>query len=381
MSKIICDICGTSYPSSAESCPICGFTNGSDVEAFNEDINLDDVLDEFVSEEETAAPTSKKKAIFDFDEVNADQQDDDEDTDDDSDEIDDDDDYDEEDDEKKSGRSVFVIILLTVLIVALLGAAGFIFVRYFLPNMGSEESPETTAAVTEIVAQETEATIPCEYMTMTNAGVAELNAEGQQFLLHVRAIPENTTDKIIYVSGDESIATVTEDGKITAISEGETIVYISCGKYSIECPVIVEFVEDTVPPTTEAVEEETEPEEGDDTQTLPEEDETVPAEGDVDETIPDEGIEEETEPEENAALSDVTLKLKKTDIQLGVYYEFQLVLDCELNQDDVTWTSEHPHIATVDEQGNVTAVKEGTTSITAEYGNQQVQCIVRCVWY
>jgi hypothetical protein len=184
-------------------------------------------------------------------------------------------------------------------------------------------------------------------MVMTNSGVAELNAEGQQFLLHVKALPENTTDQILYTSGDESIATVTADGKITAVSEGETVIHISCGEYYIGCPVIVKYVEETVPPTTEAIVEE-----------------TVPAT----EAAPDPGIR-----------TDVVLKLKKTDIRLGVYYQFQLELDCDLQPEEVTWSSEHEHIAKVDEKGNVTAVKQGTTSIIAKYGDQEVQCIVRCV--
>lgn len=350
MNKIICDICGTTYPETAESCPICGFSNKNSEDILNENINLDE-LEEVGSEQFSASP--RKKEIFDFDEVNSEDEEAEEYDEEDEDE---DDDYedDEEEEEESSYHNVFVVILLTILIVILLGAAGFIFVRFFLPNMGDQKPVETTAAVvTEAAVPTTELEIPCEHMTMTNAGVAELSAEGQQFLLHVRAIPENTTDKIIYTSGDESIATVSEDGKITAVSEGETIIYISCGKYSIECPVIVAYAEETVPPTTEAVVEET-----------------------AEATETDETAAEETVPADN-----VTLKLKKTDILLGVYYEFQLELDCELKQEDVTWTSEHPHIAKVDDSGNVTALKEGTTSIIAKYGNQEVACIVRCGWY
>jgi len=349
MSKIICDICGTSYPSSAESCPICGFDNETRVNTLNVDIDLEDI-----AEEPVAAPAgaSRKKEIFDFDEANSEEDAFDDDEEDDFDDADD-------DEEEGSGHNVFVVILLTVLIVALLGAAGFIFFRYFLPNMGDKQ-PETTApaAVTEMVAPTTEATIPCDHLVMTSAGVAELNAEGQQFLLHVRAIPEDTTEKIIYTSGNEAVATVTEDGKITAVSEGETIIYISCGKQSIECPVTVKYVEETVPSTTEIAVEET-----------------------VEDTVPAETEAEETVPAESVTVSNVTLKLKKNDIQLGVYYEYQLVLDCELEQSDVTWTSEHPRSAKVDEQGNVIAMNEGTTEITAKYGDQEVKCIVRCGWF
>ena len=341
MNKIICDICGTTYPSTAEACPICGYTNESAAELLKNELDNGSVYEK----SGRSSNSVKKKEIFDFDEANPeDAEEEYEDAD--SEEYDDEEEQDE--DEGESHHNVFVIILLTVLIVILLAAAGLIFLRFFLPNMKKNDTPVTVPTTEAVITETTEATIPCEQMVMTNAGVAELNAEGQQFLLHVKALPENTTDKIIYTSGDESIATVTENGKITAVSEGETVIHISCGEYYIGCPVIVKYVTETVPPTTEA-----------------------PVETTAETTVA-------TEP---ATRSDVTLKLKKTDIRLGVYYEFQLELDCDLKPEEVTWSSEHPHIATVDEMGNVTAVKDGTTSITAKYGQQEVQCIVRCGWY
>lgn len=365
MSKIICDICGTTYPSSAECCPICGCTNALDNDP-------DDFLEETSTKASASARASRKREIFDFDEVN---------TENDPEEVDEEEDYDEEEEETRHNTGV--VILLTVMIVVLLGAAAFIFFRYFMPNMNQEETVPTTVAVqeTQLPAETTLPTIPCQQMVMTNAGVAHLNAEGQQFLLHIKALPENTTDKIIYTSGDTNIATVTEDGKITAVSEGETVIYISCGEHSIDCPVIVEYVEETVPPTTEApVEAETEEASG---STEPEQ--TVSGEEESsEETKATEAVNPETsgnEKKDTPINSNIKLKLKRTDIQLGVYYSFQLELDCDLDPEDVTWTSEHPHIAKVDEQGNVTAVKSGTTSITAKYGDQEVQCMVRCIWY
>lgn len=368
MSKIICDICGTSYADSAECCPICGCSSTAAAELLNADSDFEEVTETTDAEVTQTPENPRKKEIFDFDEVNAPDV-----------EEEPDEDYDEEEEEEEEAprHNTFVVILLTVLIVVLLGAAAFIFVRYFLPNMGKEDPvPVTTAAIeeTETSAPTTEPTVPCQQMVMTSAGVAELSAEGQQFLLHIKALPENTTDKIIYTSGDESIATVTEDGKITAVSEGETVIYISCGAYFIDCPVIVKYVEETVPATTEAVEE-----------TVPEVTETEPQET-VAETAATEAPEQENDssndsPADAQEQKNVVLKLKKTDIQLGVYYQFQLVLDCDLEPEEVTWSSEHPHIAKVDEKGNVTAVKEGTTAITAKYGDQEVQCIVRCIWY
>ena len=364
MEKIICDICGTTYPSSADSCPICGCSNSDAADLLEADVSFEELLEETEADVQ-ATPERKKKGIFDFDEVNQDEDpldaDDDEEEDD---AYDEDEEEDDDEEEERPSHNTFVVILLTILIVALLGAAGFIFVRYFLPNMKPEETvPVTEAVQVETDAATTEPVVPCQHMAMTNAGVAELSAEGQQFLLHIKALPEDTTDRIIYTSGDESIATVTEDGKITAVSEGETTIYISCGIQRIECPVIVKYVEETVPPTTEAVEEET---------TAPADEETV-----SEETV----AEDASDAKDDSGLKNVKLKLKRTDIQLGVYYSFRLELDCDLDPTEVTWTSEHPHIAKVDENGSVTAVKAGTTSVTAKYGDQEVKCMVRCIWY
>lgn len=348
MSKIICDICGTSYQDSAECCPICGCTRDAAADLLEEEIAAEEAVETLGK---AATIPSKKKEIFDYDEVNSERKKEVED----EDEDDEDEDYDEEDEGDDEPRhNTFVVILLTILIVGLLLAAGFIFAKYFLPNMGDKDTAENTTAVPLIESTEvTEATIPCEYIVMNNESKAELVEEGQMFLLNVLVKPENTTDKIIYTSGNESIATVSEDGKITAVSEGETTIYISCGKYSMECPVIVKYVEETVPATTEA-------EAGEETvaETVAETTAATEADSSID--------------------PNVVLKLKKTDIMLGVYYQYTLELDCGLEQNQVEWSSEHPHIATVDENGVVTAVKSGTTAIIAKYGDQQVQCIVRC---
>ena len=126
---------------------------------------------------------------------------------------------------------------------------------------------------------------------------------------------------------------------MTAVGEGETVINIICGEIEMPCKVTCNFSKETEPPT-EAT--------------------TVP-----------------TEPETQPRPA-VELKLKKTDVRLKVYYEFQLELDCDLEQTDVEWSCEHPHIAKVDEEGNVTALKSGTTSVTAKYGDQEVSCMIRC---
>ena len=350
MSKIICDICGTSYPDTADCCPICGCArnaSGSSVE--------EDLLEQTADDSARSYP-QKRKEIFDFDEVNGETG---------GEEVtyaETDYDEDEEPMEEEPRQNTLLVIVLTVLIALLLMAAGFIFVRYFLPNMGgkSDAASQTTQATESAFVETTQAGIPCQELYIISGKTVELNAEGQMFLLHVKVSPEDTTDEVFYDSSDTSVATVTPDGKITAVSEGEAVITIRCGVSTMECPVTVKYVEETTVPTT-----------------LPAE--TVPVEAAETQSGETQEPAEQTEATASqAGLKDVTLKLKKTDIRLGVYYEFELLLDCDLEQNEVQWSSEHPYIASVDENGVVKAIKSGTTAITATYGDQKVQCIVRC---
>ena len=357
MSKIICDICGTSYPDTADCCPICGCSRDA-----ADGILGGDLLEQTAEEMVQDSPR-KRKEIFDYDEVNSEPEEESvtyAQT-----------DYDEEEDEaeeEEPRQNTLVVIVLTVLIALLLMAAGFIFVRYFLPNIsGKADAVPQTTQETELASTETTVlSIPCQELYIISGKTVELNEAGQMFLLHVKASPENTTDKILFTSGDESVATVTEDGKITAVSEGETVITISCGVSVMECPVTVKYVEETTAAATEAIE-------------TVATGETVPEEAnDATEAQSDAAASTEATAAAQTNLKNVTLKLKKTDIRLGVYYEYKLLLDCDLEQNEVQWSSEHPYIASVDENGVVKAIKSGTTAITATYGDQKVQCIVRC---
>lgn len=352
MSKIICEICGTTYQDTAECCPICGCSRDAAADLLGEEFLMEEAAEE--SKGKSARFSSKKKQIFDYDEVNSESKEQTVQA------VEEANSYDEEEEyEEESRPNVFVVILLTVLIAALLLAAGFIFVRYFLPNMGGEEeaAPSTTEAYVEdtTAAPTTELRIPCDGLVLTSGTQAEIKQAGFNHLINVTASPEDTTDAILFSSADESIATVSADGKITAVAEGETVVTISCGDFSFEVQVVCDFSAETEPPTmaTEAEEEG---------------EEEKPAET------------EETEPAPSKAPVDpnVVLKLKEFDISMGVYYEVRLQLDCDLEATDVEWSSEHPHIASVDENGVVKALKAGTTDIIVKYGDQEVSCRVRC---
>jgi hypothetical protein len=106
--------------------------------------------------------------------------------------------------------------------VALLTVTGYICVRYFLPNVIGDPAEETVATEsTEVPTQPTEpAEVSCTDIALINGGKVELGQPGQHWLMNVVVLPGDCTDKLSFASSDESVATVNQDGRITAVGEG-----------------------------------------------------------------------------------------------------------------------------------------------------------------
>lgn len=393
MNKVICDICGTSYPDTADQCPICGYSRELNGDNVLEDIAVpatEEFIPEPVQEEEEFAAAPVPPVVPDFDlgeeevEIEAVQEqefDVDIDPEDDEDEDDDDDDEDEdEDDEDDEPRSnTGLVVILVILIVAILGVMGFIAFRYLLPNMdfGKEAAPTTTAAPIETTAttapvETTEPTIPCEGLTMVSEGNVILEENGANWLINVVPTPENTTDKILYASSDESVVTVNEAGKLTAVGQGEAVITITCGEQLLQCKVTCFFIEETTEPT-----ETTAPETFPDETTAPTEPEDTTA------TEPEEETTAPTEPEETQKPSSGntnTLTLKKTDITFSVVPAFY-TLEFEeegIDMSQVKWTTSDGNVALC-HNGQLQVIGYGLCKITAEYKGMKAECIVRVV--
>lgn len=353
MRNVICDICGTAYPETAASCPICGSAREYALGSVEDDFDVDAAA--------SSGGKKKNREIFDFDEVNQVKS---------AGKVMEEDDFDDEEVyEEESRTNVGLVIFLVILIVLLLLAAGFFFVRYLLPNM--MEKPEEVPVVTTSAIQQTEpvvttsAEIPCTNLMM-DGGKMTLGKDGKK-LLNVRVYPENTTDVVTYSSGDEAVVTVSGDGTVQAVGEGQTVITVQCGSQKIKCNVTVDYsgVDVTVPegdlPGLQV-------EEGDATAST----DATEATDTTDATQAPEETTEATVPEGEV------LKLKKNDITISfLRTSVTLELDCAIPAEDVTWFTMDSSIAIVHD-GVVTSMGRGTTKIYAEYEDQQVFCIVRC---
>ena len=224
MSKLICDVCGTTYPVTAEQCPICGCAKELGGRQIAEDVS--------VQEEQKKAP----RGLFKWRKLSAgkeivteqyEQEDED----------------DEPDVAESKGKMVLIVILLVTL-VAMLTISGYLMLRYYLPNVLEFGEETTLASETETTAETTEPRIPCESLTLTNSTV-ELEKVGQAWLLNVVVLPSDTTDDLTYSSSDVSVATVTEHGRVNAVGPGEAIITVSCGDKKLECLIRCTFAEET----------------------------------------------------------------------------------------------------------------------------------------
>lgn len=363
MNKVICDICGTSYPENAEQCPICGYSRDFKVEplADDEEFVLDEMLledvevkDEAVEKIVPAASARPARNSLDTD--------------------DDDSEDEDEDEETEGGKrrpSAFLIAMLVIVIAALLAMTGYIFVRYYLPGMQGEATEASTQPSTEELLETSAPTVPCVSLAMTSDSEVLLEQAGNNWLINVVAMPEDTTDEIVFLSNNLDVATVDADGTVTAVGEGSAVITVTCGDITVKCNVTCAFVEESSVPdetgTEPATEGETEAPTEDGTE-APTEDETEAPTEEATEAP----TEAPTEPE-----SDVKLQLSKADIsfdRVGVYYTLKVANG--IDPKDVEWTTGHSGVCVV-EDGVITTTGPGMTKVTAKYKGQEATCIVR----
>ena len=252
-----------------------------------------------------------------------------------------------------------VIGLIVVLLVVLGAAFGMLYKLGFFETMSDDEllgtttpevvtqAPTPTPEVTETPALEASSN---EAETVFPGGSAEDEntpvASGEEIQVskfkvtgaeYITLYSRGETTEVVYVidpsdakrniewkSSDETIATVSDYGVISARRGGTCTVTGTCGDASITVYVTCDF--------------------------------TVPS------TVLDMNYE------------DVTLNHEGQTIALAIDYE---LTDEQVKS--TVWESSDETVATVDTKGNVTAVADGTAVISASIGDYTASCIVRCV--
>ena len=173
--------------------------------------------------------------------------------------------------------------------------------------------------------------------------------------LDAKLVPADATDvKLAYESSDESVATVDETGKVTAVANGEC---------TITTYVVADAKDADASELSAVAVEAADSEETDDSvATMPED---LAAMDSAFGVVP-EDLKAETKVTVTTNVESVTLDKTEGVLTVGnaVTVTATVTPDTATNA-SVTWTSGDEAIATVDSEGKITAVAPGTATITA----------------
>lgn len=179
--------------------------------------------------------------------------------------------------------------------------------------MSSKDGKITTSKVVEVVVTPVSLDM-VDRITLTK----EKNSKAK---LEAVVQPEDATHvEIEFTSSNEDVATVNSDGEINAIDVGEATITASIKETDLTAECVV-----TVVPDIESIE-----------------------------------------------LSDTSLKLKKD----GTAQLTATANPDGASIDGIAFASDAPDVATVDEEGNVTAIADGKATITASVGDVSAECVV-----
>lgn len=173
--------------------------------------------------------------------------------------------------------------------------------------------------------------------------------------LDAKLVPADATDvKLAYESSDESVATVDETGKVTAVANGECTIttYVTAKAEDAEASELSAVV-------VEAADSE---ETDDSVATMPED---LAAMDSAFGVVP-EDLKAETKVTVTTNVESITLDKTEGVLTVGntVTVTATVTPDTATNA-SVTWSSSDETIATVDSEGKITAIAPGTATITA----------------
>lgn len=312
MNKVTCNLCGTSYPENAAQCPICGEVRSSVSSADHSGsrsyvyVKGGRFSKANVKKRNRASYAAAESVVSDT----------------------------AADNNKK--KNIGLIAIIIILLLAIVSVLAYIAVQVFVPAdlfnsladttiavQKNEETQPSTQEVIESPSTETTATKPdltCKKLTLDKQQV-ESDAIGNTIKLTATPDPANTSDDIRFSSSNESVATVSADGKITFTGEGSAVITVTCGSVKAECTVTCK-----VPETEE---------------------------------------------------TDNVITLNRKEITFNQEGQTWLLYSGNIPASDILWTSDDNDVVTI-EDGKVTAVGDGSTLIYGIYDDQVVSCIIHC---
>ena len=324
--KIICDVCGTTFPETATHCPICGCAKSPAAKTIPGD-------DMQVSQGSSTANTYAKGGRFSKSNV-------------------------QRNSRSRGSEGRFssprkrkndtpetnkgLIAVVVILLLAIISVVVYIGVTVLGSLGGTADKGGNQNVVGDPNTNNSQGdqSIPCTSFRLNLKSIGFV-ADNESFeLVADYKVPENTTDPVTYVSSDPDVATVDEHGFVRpGTKQGEAIITVTCGTVVEECKVTS--------------------------------------------TVGEPPVDSQPEPSGPSVPDGFVLKLitykDSGEITIAAEGATHLLYQeaMGVKAADITWTTSDSAVATV-ENGKVVGVDRGTCTITATIGDQTVTCLVRC---
>ena len=380
-----CYYCGTKYSPDQDACPLCGQT----------EIEQPDYPDEV--EQNPNKKEGKRKMREEYPERRR----------------------------RTSKKNSSLISTIICIVLALIVIIGIVVIFNAFDGFSSDKPAGSNPQV-DLPIDQPDGVIACTAIDVGNNEV-NLEAKGRTHQLVVTLEPSDCNEKPLFVSSDETVAIISQDGVITAMGPGVASLTITCGKITTNVTVVCDFPLEPVTPVVPNPP--VQPSDVDyELLSLSLTDFTLFSVGET-ATIRVKGVPENAEvsvewliddpeiatiengkvtavskgttkayavidgkkelscwvrcalPENAEPVDENAPKLSHTDVTLrksGEEFTIRLYKD-NTRFAGVEWSSGDTTICTVDEFGLVTAVGNGTTKITGVYEGKTYTCIVRCI--
>lgn len=213
MSKVICSICGTSFPDTEPQCPICGSVRPAESMPVEEEkpsgytyvkggrFSKSNVRKRNKTAAGKASSNDSEKPAFDG---------------------------------KRLG--LIIVLVLLLLIVTFM-------IVYIINESSGEDKSKDKGSTSQ------KADVPCKGITPL-INQYTLTRKGEILKLDIKLTPGNCTDEVRFFENTEGkvVSVNQKTGEITCVGNGEAVVTVKCGEYQAECRITVE-IDDSLLPT------------------------------------------------------------------------------------------------------------------------------------
>lgn len=226
MSKVICDVCGTSYPDTATQCPICGYVRTASTQSSAPQGDANEGYTYVKGGRFSKSNVKKRNSANGVVTVNV-----------------------VRDAKKKKKNSdnasnKGLVIAVLILLIAIIAVVLYITFRWGLFNNTDKETGNKESVSTEAPETEKEQEDPVEKQFAFEVSELKLTELDKSVELYITPAPTDEDQFKLDVSDENVVTAVLRNGviKVTPVGFGEAVIYLTYGNSRTECKVFCNVV-------------------------------------------------------------------------------------------------------------------------------------------